>query len=141
MRSFVVLTGSMEPTIKTHALIFTKPAHYDKNDMVAFKQVDKTIVHRIINVENKNGGVLYTTKGDANNAADIQMIRDREVLGKVALTLPYIGAFILFLKTVPGFLLFVVLPAFIFIALELGDIKKEIERETEKRILQKMSTT
>src|SRR5258707_595113 len=108
IRSFVVLTGSMEPTIKTHALVFAKPANYQKNDIIVFQAKDKTIVHRIVDVISKNGGVVYKTKGDANNAADIDLVSQHAVLGKTTMILPYVGAFILFLKTVPGFIIFIV---------------------------------
>lgn len=140
IRSFVVLTGSMEPSIKTHALVFTKQANYEKKDIIAFQKKDTTIVHRIVAIESKNGATVYKTKGDVNNAADSDSVNQREVLGKTVLVIPYVGYLILFLKTVPGFMIFILFPALVFIVLELLEIKKEIEHETEKRVLKKMNT-
>lgn len=140
MRSFVVVTGSMEPNLKVGTLVFTKPQlAYVKNDIVAFEQDGRTITHRIVNVERQKSQVFYGTKGDANNTSDIKKVPTSAILGKTVLAIPYIGSIVTTFKTIPGFIVFIVIPALIFIGFELKNIKEEIVKETEKRLMSKSS--
>lgn len=137
IQSFVVLTGSMEPNISTGSVIYTKPeASYVKGDAIAFKQADRTITHRIIAID-KTGE--FVTKGDANNTADSDTVSKDKIVGKEVFSLPYLGYFIRFLSTLQGFTLFIVAPVLIFIAFEIWNIKKEMERYIEAKLLKKLS--
>jgi len=134
-RSFVVLTGSMQPTISAGSLLYTQSQpSYQKGDIIAFQKENVVVTHRI--VEATSSG--FITKGDANNAPDTEPVQQASILGKSVLAIPYVGQFILFLKTLPGFLIFIILPALIFIALEFKTIKKELEKDIEKKILKKL---
>lgn len=135
LRSFVVLTGSMEPNVPQGSLIFTqKRPLYQKNDVVAFKQGNITITHRIVKTVSVKQVAQYITKGDANNALDSKRISHADILGKEIIFAPYIGKFILTLRTLPGFIFFVILPALILIGLEIRVIVAEIKKEAVKRI-------
>lgn len=139
IRSFVVLTGSMRPNIPEGSIVFTqKSSGYKQGDVITYQKKDTTVTHRIIEVKNKNNQTSYITKGDANNAPDDQEIKQNEIVGKVAFNIPHIGVFISFLKTLPGFILFIILPAIIFILLEFKNIRKELEKEIEKKFLDKL---
>src|SRR6185369_14539305 len=72
-RAYSVLTGSMEPVIKTGSLIFTQaPTSTDqirKNEVITFEEPgydNQYITHRVSQVINSNPGVVFRTKGDAN---------------------------------------------------------------------------
>ena len=71
----VVLTGSMEPTIKSGEMIIIKEqTDYNVDDIVTYKE-DRNffVTHRIINkYENK-----YETKGDNNNLIDETIDKDQ----------------------------------------------------------------
>jgi signal peptidase I len=135
IQSFVVLTGSMEPTIPAGSLILTqKSFEYNEQDIITFKQGSVTVTHRIIAL--KDGG--FQTQGDANNASDQAIVPLDKVLGKEVAFLPYLGSFALFLKTLPGFLIFIILPSLIFITMEFWNIKKEYAKHLEKKILEKL---
>ncbi len=138
LQSFVVLTGSMEPNIKQGSLVFTKKQqNYTTGDVIAYTAGNVTITHRIVGVE-KSGGILsYQTRGDANNTPDNTLVSTKSVIGKAENSIPYVGSFILFLKTIPGFLTFIVLPVLIFIGFELWNIKREIEIAVEKKVKEK----
>jgi len=139
IQSFVILTGSMAPALPVGTVVMTKQMPtYSKNDVIAFKKDDKNVTHRIVEVENKNNVFSYKTRGDANNVADIDLVRKDNVLGKMIFSIPYLGTFILFLKTVPGFLIFIVLPAIIYIFFEIFNIKHEMTKEIKKKLLQNM---
>ncbi|PIY94400.1 MAG: signal peptidase I [Candidatus Levybacteria bacterium CG_4_10_14_0_8_um_filter_35_23] len=137
IQSFAVLTGSMEPNISTGSVVYTKPeSNYIKGDVIAFIQKDRTITHRIINTIDAK---TFATKGDANNAADNDPVSSEKIIGKEVFTLPYLGYFIRYLGTPLGFILFIVAPVLVFIALEIWNIKKEMEKHIEAKLLKKLS--
>lgn len=141
LQSFVVLTGSMDPALPVGSIVLTqKSTAYHLNEIVAFKKTDKTVTHRIVEVENKNNVLYYKTKGDANNVADTDLVRKDNVLGKMIFSIPYLGLLVLFLKTIPGFIIFIVLPAIIYIIFEIFNIKNEMAKDIEKKLLKKMQT-
>ena len=88
-------------------------------------------------INKKENNILYKTQGDANNSADSQLISQDKILGKVFHHLPYLGKLTVFLKTLSGFLLLIVLPAFVFIIYEIMNIKNELTKEIDKKLIQK----
>lgn len=140
MRSFVVLSGSMQPLIPTGAVVYTrKQDNYLPNDIISFETAGKTVTHRIINVTKKDNLTYYQTRGDANNVADSELTPDNKVLGRAQFHLPFLGILIIFLKTLTGFITLIVLPTISFVGFELHNIKKEIEKQAEKKLLERMS--
>jgi len=140
IQSMVVLSGSMEPTIHTGSVVFVQPSQsYGKGDIVTFKTDSGIrVTHRIVDEKLSNDGLQYTTKGDANSVSDSQNISQSQIVGKSLFSIPYLGYVVNFLKTPKGFLISVIVPTLIFIAFELWAIKKEIEKNTEKKILARM---
>ena len=135
IRSFVIMTGSMRPTIPVGAVVYTQQAmQYHKGDIIAFNRDNIIVTHRIKSIIKKNNTISYQTKGDANNVADIQLVSQNAVIGKEYVALPHIGNFILLLRTIPGFAIFIGLPTLFVIILEILNIKKEMEKSIEKKI-------
>lgn len=89
---YVVLTGSMEPTISPGTLVYVKK-NYDlnriqKGDIIAFYLDDDYIVtHRVEEVHNE----YFRTKGDANDSVDEKYVYQSKVLGPVKFSIPYVG--------------------------------------------------
>lgn len=138
LRSYTVVTGSMEPKVHVGSVVFTFPSKiYSVGQIITFNRGKISVTHRILAI--KNG--LYQTKGDANKTADPELVSKANVVGKDILIIPTLGRFIAFLKTIPGFLLFIFLPMLLYILLEARVIKKEWEKEIEKRVLKKMNST
>lgn len=139
LHSFVVLTGSMEPKLPTSSVVYVYPqSAYYPDDIITFKRGNIDITHRIVGFSKSGDTTIYQTKGDANKAADPQKVFATDIVGKVIFSIPLIGKLVLFLKTVPGFLLIIVLPTLIFVGFEAKTIKAEWEKEIEKKILKKM---
>ena len=140
IRSMVVLTGSMEPRLPVGSVIVTRPINiYNIGDIVSFKNdSDLTITHRIVEGFKDEKGVLYKVKGDANNTSDQDLVRLEQILGKEVLTLPYIGKIIGATKSPKGFISLIIVPAFVFIVLELIGIKNELEKEYRKKMLKEL---
>lgn len=140
IRSFVVLSGSMQPTLPVGSIIFTKDIpSYRVGEMITFQNGSVPVTHRIIDTQMKDTLINYKTQGDANSDPDGQLVSKNEIIGKVFYHIPYIGKITSLLKTLPGFLIFIVLPALIFIIFEIINIKKELTREIEKKLLQKIN--
>jgi len=116
-----VLSGSMEPGIQTGSIIAVKLAEdkngFKKGDVITFQaEEDILITHRITEVVKSGDSVLYRTKGDNNNAEDMNPVLSENVVAKYTdFTLPYVGYFINFTQSkngallllIPGFLLLI----------------------------------
>lgn len=141
-KSFVVVSGSMEPYIPVGSIVYTKhETAYAKGDVISFKNAnDQTVTHRIVEVVKKDTALQYKTRGDANNASDTYLVPSGNVLGKTFFQVPYVGRLIGFIKTPLGFGLLIIFPTVIFILSELLNIKREIEKEVEKRVLSRIGS-
>ncbi len=137
-RTYVVATGSMEPTIKAGSIIVTNTMKLDDlkpGEIITFKNPEnpeQVITHRIASVVTKNP-LVVKTKGDNNQQADGWEISGEDILGKHIISLPYLGRVANFIRQPAGFGLVVVLPALIIIVKQIFNIKKGIEEEIEKR--------
>ncbi|MBR4618525.1 MAG: signal peptidase I [Bacilli bacterium] len=60
-------------------------------DIIAFKLKEKTIVHRLVEIEKVDGVTYYRTKGDANNSRDSINLTFDSIEGVVKLDIPYIA--------------------------------------------------
>lgn len=137
VRSMVVLSGSMEPSLPVGSIVYIrKQLSYAVNDIITYQTKDGIrVTHRIYGFDFTEEGTVYNTKGDANTSPDSEVILSNQVLGKVFLTIPHLGKIISFLNSPKGFFALIVGPSLIFTGIELWNIKKEIEKEVEKRIL------
>ncbi|MEI8067516.1 MAG: signal peptidase I [Candidatus Shapirobacteria bacterium] len=102
IKLFIVLSGSMEPTIKTGSLIFVRAEpNYQKNDIITFNNNQKiSTTHRIIEIKNIDNKNIFTTKGDANNVADFKEINQDKIIGKKLFSIPYLGYLINFTQKI-----------------------------------------
>ena len=62
-----------------------------QGDIVAFYEQGKTIVHRVISVEEIGKNQIYQTKGDANETKDGWKVSDKAIVGKVKLRVRWLG--------------------------------------------------
>ena len=94
----VVLTGSMEPTLKANDLVFVaEQEDYKVDDIVVYQSSNQLIIHRIISIADDK----VITKGDANNTSDDPITKD-QIKGRYVFRIPLIGFVFKILKTVPG---------------------------------------
>lgn len=133
----VVLSGSMEPAIKTGSLVVVKPMElYKTGDIITFGKDDKNNIpttHRIIAERVESGNFIFTTQGDANDDPDGKEVRASEIIGKVILDIPYLG-FVLDMARKPlGFLVLVGIPAALVVSDEARKIFAEVRRMRKKK--------
>lgn len=139
--SYVVLSGSMNPSFNAGDMIVTK-----KISAISIKEKDvatfvdpfvagKIITHRIIKIEEKNKQNFITTQGDANNTPDKWSIPAAAVIGIVVFSIPKLGHLVVFAKQPLGFFLLILLPGLIIIASELVSLAKYV-RSLEAKVKQ-----
>lgn len=137
-----VLSGSMEPGIQTGSIIAVEKAvvktGFEKGDVITFQaEEDILITHRITEVVRTGDSVLYRTKGDNNNAEDMNPVLSENVVAKyTGFTLPYVGYFINFTQSKNGALLLLI-PGFlllIYSAFTIWKVLSVIELRPKKQV-------
>ncbi len=142
IRLYTVQSGSMSPSIRVGSLVFVKGENnYRKGNIITFKRESdllkknpkSTVTHRIAEVKETTTGPIYITKGDANNGVDSQQVFPDLILGKVILTIPFLGYIVAFAKTGLGLVLLIIIPAVIVIIQEIINIRNVLRDELRKR--------
>lgn len=94
-----ITTGSMEPTYATDTLLVVKktdPKEIMEGDVISFYSTDPALegavnTHRVVSISQDGDSYIYTTKGDANNAADLYDAQSRYLIGKVIWSSLFLG--------------------------------------------------
>ena len=117
----VVVSGSMEPEISINDLaVIVKQKEYVLNDVITYvSQGGSLITHRIVNSTEEG----FVTKGDFNNAEDIDPVAPEQVVGKVVWVIPGVGAVQEFITTPLG-MLCITLLGFVMVSLSLRQEKE-----------------
>ena len=108
----MVTSGSMEPTIHLGSVVLVHPQErYGVGDIITFERSgEEATTHRIVSDEIASGVMQYTVRGDANDANDSRPVKAGEVLGRVWLTVPYLGYILNFLREPIGIAVVLLLP-------------------------------
>ena len=94
LKIFEVISGSMEPTIRKGSIVLTtKRQEYKVGDIATYKITggDIAVTHRIINIFKEHEMYFFTFKGDNNANEDPYSVSEKEIIGKVIGTFPYVG--------------------------------------------------
>lgn len=90
-KPLVVISGSMEPTLKVGGILYYEKIdvnELDEGDILVYQTKEHIISHRIVDIT-ENG---FITKGDINNSVDNYLVSDEQVLGKgTNWSIPFIG--------------------------------------------------
>lgn len=126
----LVQSGSMSPVINTGDLVIIKPSSkYQKGDIITFLSKGKiNITHRIVDIQ----GNQINTKGDANQVNDQDFIEKKQILGKVFYSLPNFGYLVIFIKSIPGLIALIIIPATIIIYQEFVQIKNNFKKMSKR---------
>lgn len=138
--SYIVLTASMTPELKPGDAVVVREVpttQIQAGDVITFlprSGGDVPITHRVVDVlVLSDGSRAFVTKGDANEDPDVGAVAPEQVVGKVVVTLPYLGHVVAFVNTPVGFGVLVVLPIGLLILTEVGDIVFESRRARRAR--------
>lgn len=117
---FVVRSDSMSTTdFKAGDLIIVKrvdPEELKTGDIIAYSSAaeenyGEIVTHKIRDrVTDGNGNPTFITYGTATGVNDNGIVAAENIVGEYQRSLPGLGRFFAFLKTVPGYLLFIFLP-------------------------------
>jgi signal peptidase len=122
--SYVVLSGSMEPAISPGDAVVVDsvdPTTIDRGDVITFTRGTGgvPVTHRVVDIRDGDGGLVFETKGDANEDADPEPVAAEQVTGEVWFVIPFIGHVIFFANTPAGLIVLVGIPIVGFVLSEL----------------------
>lgn len=129
-KPFIVLSGSMETQISAGDIVVVKEIDTNelkKGDIIAFKDGNIVITHRIDEVTEIDGKKQYITKGDNNNTQDIGYVSPEQIEGVFKFKVSRLGNLAMFIQTPLGMIVCLSIPIIIIILLQTADSKKEKE--------------
>ena len=107
-KPFIVMSGSMETTINIGDLVIVKKVNSSSihiGDIIAFKNGNIVISHRVKEVINDSGTYKFKTKGDNNNVTDDFIVNSDAIEGIFVNKIPGLGSILLFLGKPIGLLM------------------------------------
>lgn len=156
--AYIVMSDSMSKTdFNAGDVVLVKsvdPATLQEGDIIAFTSQDKdnygeTVTHKIRKASTDgNGEPGFITYGTTTDTDDSTVVTYPYILGKYQGHIPKIGTFFHFLKTVPGYIIFILIPFALLLiyqgihcakaireyrAEQMADIKAERARLEEER--------
>ncbi len=144
-KPFIVLSDSMNPGINSGDLVLVKetsPSSLKTGDIIAYREGDSVVTHRIVGITEADGTLQFTTKGDANNVDDANTVNSENIEGSYLLDIPKLGNAALYLQTPVGMLICIGIPVLLLVAydiirrrrydLEKQKATKELEKELER---------
>lgn len=134
IKSYVIVSGSMEPEFKIGDIVFVKnnKEELKKGDVISYREGQSIVTHRIIEENIINGEKVYKTKGDNNNTEDIYNVKLNSIEGKVIGKISKIGKLSLMLQDKISLIVIVLL--FYVYLVQSDKVKKRNEARKEKRI-------
>lgn len=142
-QEFNVISGSMEPQISVGSIVYVKPVAFEElneDDIVAYEAGASVVTHRIVSIDRDNR--LITTKGDANSSPDFMPVAYTNIIGRVTVHIPFLGAIAATLSETIGKFVAVILLIIGVILVNFGekktDKKKNEEKETKQAVNPKL---
>lgn len=137
---FIIQSGSMSGVIEGGDIIITtkvEPEDIELQDIITFYDPKSsgtaTVTHRVIDIDEKDGKLVFTTVGDVVLNENIERYGDfdsipKEILNSICETvpedkvisrykfrIPLIGHVSLFMSTIPGFIVCVLVPLLLLV--------------------------
>ena len=126
---FTVLSGSMEPTYHTGALIYVKkvdPYTIQVGQPITFLLTEDTVAtHRVVEIvkdETDPNVIRFRTKGDANEVEDGSLVHYKHVIGVPVFSIPYLGYVADFIQHPPGTYIAIAAGAILLLLVLLPDL-------------------
>lgn len=129
-QAYVVQSDSMTPEFAAGDVIFSEevnPEELVAGDIITFISRDsasygQTITHCIREVTTHNGELAFITYGIATGVDDGTPVAASDVLGRYTFRIAGLGSFFEFLKSVPGYIVCILLPFLVIIGLQIANI-------------------
>lgn len=139
-KPFIVLSGSMETQISVGDIVIVKEVDTStlkKGDIIAFRNKDIVITHRIDDIITEDGKVKYITKGDNNNTRDEGIVLPEQVEGIFICNVHRFGNLAIFIQTPIGMVVCLSIPIILIIIIGVIDSRKNTEVINQKLNKQK----
>jgi signal peptidase len=126
-----VLTGSMLPYINPGDMIIDKKINYlsvNLGDVITYSNGEAMLItHRVVDIVNEGEVTKYKTKGDANNSEDSKLVSQEQIVGKYVFKIPYAGYISHFARSIYGYIILILIPAFLLVWDQVKAILSEIK--------------
>lgn len=139
-KPFIVLSSSMKSEIDAGDLVLTKevePSSIQKNDIIAYKDNELVVTHRVIDIVYENGEKHFITKGDNNELKDPGYVLEKNIEGLYINKLSGLGNVAMFIQTPTGIIISLSIPLAILICIHLTRVQSEYDSNNEKEDLKK----
>lgn len=115
--SYVVTSDSMAPTVESGDVVVVTSGPVERGDVVTYRAPTPGraapsghVTHRVVAIEERPGGTVLRTKGDANADPDPYVVPETDVVGSVEFAVPYLGHLLAAARTRLGAVLLVAVP-------------------------------
>ena len=118
---YTIISPSMTPNIQVYDVIINirvdHPEDIKLGDVITFISVStehngNIVTHRVVGIiKDEDGNYSYQTKGDANLIEDSANVPYKNVIGRVALKIPYLGRIQLFIASGMGWMFLILIPS------------------------------
>lgn len=141
IRTFTVLSGSMEPTYHVGSLIYVKKVDSTTirpGQVITFMLDENTVAtHRVVEVVPDEDDPSFRTKGDANDAEDGSLVHYKNVIGTPVFAIPKLGYAANYIQHPPGLYVAISAGAVLLLLTFLPDLLSGgSDKEQGKRIRQ-----
>lgn len=141
---FRVMTGSMEPEIPVNSMIVVEKVdsrELEIGDVISFFSRDPSLygevnTHRILEIEEQDGELVFLTKGDANNVSDQYLTLEEDIIGKVVWVSLFIGKLVRLASNPLFFIPCIMIPLVVLLGRNLWEsikLAKQLAREEEEK--------
>lgn len=131
-KPFITLSGSMETEIFAGDLAIIKEVDANElreGDIIAFRQEDIVITHRIQEIITQNGVTKYITKGDNNNVQDVNPVYEDMIEGKYVFKISKLGNVAMFIQTPLGMIVIIAIPMLLLLAVQTHKNREKVADE------------
>ena len=133
---FNIVSESMEPTLEINDVVLVQkcqPTELKIGDIITFKQEDRIISHRILDIDKKGETIKFETKGDNNKIPDPDKVNAEQIYGKVVFKIKKVGKAISYIQNIRGFINVAILAVIIYILVSLRDKQKNTRKTKRKK--------
>lgn len=134
----IVLTDSMHPVIESGDLIICNTVEAEDikvNDIISFFDPagngTSIVTHRVIEIVEENGEIMFRTRGDNNNTEDKELVPAENLVGRYKMRLDGVGHIAMFMQSTAGLIICVVLPIVLLVGYDI--VRRRIYEKNTKQ--------